>query len=113
VAKFYQNYKDIERSIQRQEDQKEAPTALLKQIEKAQLIPKTFKLVQHKGSEEELNLQSYGMFEGKYAKAIANAIELSQLKKVNVAENYLREPATSLIVKAINKSVKEIDLSTN
>lgn len=112
VREFYSNYKDMERSIQRNEHTKQPQTSYLYQIETLKLMPRSYGMVQHKGNEEVLNLSSYGL-DSNYSKALASGLKLSQIKKVNIALNHLREPSTLNFIKALNKNVKEIDLSYN
>ncbi len=45
VREFYSNYKDMERSIQRNEHTKQAQTSYLSVIEKLKLMPRTYGMV--------------------------------------------------------------------
>jgi hypothetical protein len=69
-------------------------------------------MVQHKGVEEELDLSHYGLNEG-YSQALGQGLQLSAIKKINVSTNHMREPGPLNFVQALNKHVKEIDLSVN
>ena len=68
VLDFFSNYKNINRSLEREEHLKEPQTAFLYECEKQNLIPVPFGFVKYKGKEEEINVSNYLM--GKdYARA--------------------------------------------
>ena len=49
----------------------------------------------------------------KYATAFKEGLKLSQVKKVNVADNRLNETGSFNLVRGLNKHVQEINLSNN
>lgn len=59
VMDYYQNYKNLKRSIERDEHLSQAQTLFLKEIEQKNMIPVPYGMVQYKGTEEEINLKSY------------------------------------------------------
>lgn len=48
-----------------------------------------------------------------YATAFKEGLQLSHVRKVNVADNRLNEKGSFNLVKGLNKHVQEIDLSNN
>ncbi len=48
-----------------------------------------------------------------YAAAFKEGLQLSHVRKVNVADNRLNEKGSFNLVKGLNKHVQEIDLSNN
>ena len=48
-----------------------------------------------------------------YAHAFKEGLQLSHVRKLNVADNRLNEKGTFSLVKGLNKHVQEIDLSNN
>ena len=77
------------------------------------MIPIPYGLVQFKGQEDEINLKNYGMGD-EYVTAFAKGLKISHsIRKVNLANNRLREQGTLKFLRAIYKNVQEIDLSQN
>lgn len=60
VREFYQNYKSIKRSVERDEHHIMPQAAFLHQCDKQNLIPKAFGLVNMKGKEDEIRSYSMG-----------------------------------------------------
>ena len=48
-----------------------------------------------------------------YAHAFKEGLQLSHVRKVNLADNRLNEKGSFSLVKGLNKHVQEIDLSNN
>jgi type IV secretory pathway VirD2 relaxase len=59
VQDYYQNFKELKRSLEREEHLKEAQTSFLQQCENNNLIPVPYGLVQYKGKEDEINIKNY------------------------------------------------------
>ena len=49
----------------------------------------------------------------KYSQAFKKGLQLSHIRKLNVADNRLNEKGTFSLVKGLNKHVQEIDMSNN
>ncbi len=49
----------------------------------------------------------------KYSRAFKKGLQLSHIRKLNVADNRLNEKGTFSLVKGLNKHVQEIDMSNN
>lgn len=73
IQDFYSNYRDIKRSMEREEHLREPQTAFLAQCVKQNLIPVPFGLVNHKGEEHEINLKNYRMGD-EYADAFGHGL---------------------------------------
>ena len=98
VSEFFMNFKDLKKSIEREEHLKEPQTAFLLQCEKQNLIPMPFGIVNYKGKEEEINVRSYRMGND-YAQAYGQGLQLAaNIRKLNFADNRLSEKGSFGIV---------------
>ncbi len=72
--------------------------------------PIPYGFVNYKGLEDEINLKNYKMGDT-YATAFSKGLSLSNVKKINLADNRLNEEGTVSFIKSLNQYVQEIDLS--
>ena len=88
IKQFYQNYKGIKRSVEREDHLKLPQAAYLYQCEKQRLMPMTIGLVNYKGKEDEINASRYCMGNN-YAAAYGKGLLMSNVKKVDISNNNL------------------------
>lgn len=73
IKEYYENFKNLKRSVERKEHLKEAQTMFLTECEEKRIAPRPFGIVQYKGREEEINIRSY-MIGNDYAQAYGKSL---------------------------------------
>ena len=114
---FYQDYKNINRILERIDSQKTEKTsnvAYLEKLEKKNLRPKSLGLVKKSGNESTIDIHMFSMGD-KYAEAFSQGIKhYPHLVSLNINSNRLSDLGNEKILASVDlKQLKILDLSEN
>ena len=88
MSKFFEKYKNIHKSTEKNKHLNQAPLAFLTKCDEFNLLPSPIGMVSLKGRNDSINIKQY-MIGNQYAEALSNGLKLSIADKINVSSNRL------------------------
>jgi len=112
ISKFYQNMGMVDKLEQMDVHKEKDSVAYMAEITKLPVVPSPMGIVSHKGENNQLRMTNYSMGNA-VSKAVGKAIFYSKAEKLSMQNNRLSPMGALNIIKNINPTMKEIDLSGN